>query len=343
MTDKMISIIVIGYNIEEYVDLCLESLLKQDYSNYEIIFVDDGSTDLTLQHVQKYVTDSKVKIIKKENGGIVSARKAGVKAAQGEYITFVDGDDWVNPQMLSNLCKGLEHNCMVDIVFTDNYRQLKDEEFMIHRNNLDEGIYDGEKFFEYVLLDKINHQMFPKLYRREFIIEAGYLEYPNITIAEDLLTNVFFGANYPVVCFNNTINYFYRYNQGSVLRKGDKRLLEQINTLELMEDYLKLKLANEQYRQLMDFQWFQYVYLYVACGADIRVQMFVKYQILKRCRKRIKAFKDNKYCRDYLQNVMRWQRWMLYGYWYFPLVMPIVDPCFRAMNRLKSMFCVREK
>ena len=80
-----ISVIVIGYNIEQYISQCLESILAQDYDNFELIFVDDGSRDNTLKTAQKFSGDSRVKIIHKDNGGCVSARKAGVREAKGEY------------------------------------------------------------------------------------------------------------------------------------------------------------------------------------------------------------------------------------------------------------------
>ena len=158
-----ISVIVIGYNIEQYISQCLESVLAQDYNNFELIFVDDGSRDNTLQAAQKFSGDSRVKIIHKENGGCVSARKAGVRGAQGEYICFVDGDDWLNPDMLSNLVSELDsHSERVDIAASRFFFQNSDGSFH------EAGGYEkytsckGYEFFELMMSDKIFHSVFPK-------------------------------------------------------------------------------------------------------------------------------------------------------------------------------------
>ena len=96
MNNPLISVIVPIYGIERYVGHCIESLMRQTYQNLEIILVDDGSPDRCPQICDLYASkDKRIKVIHKENGGIVTARKAGVKIAQGEYIGFVDGDDWV--------------------------------------------------------------------------------------------------------------------------------------------------------------------------------------------------------------------------------------------------------
>lgn len=96
MKRNMISVIVPIYNIQEYLPQCIDSIINQTYTELEIILVDDGSTDSGGSICDEYaLNDSRVKVIHKKNGGLVSARKAGIRAAHGEYITFVDGDDWI--------------------------------------------------------------------------------------------------------------------------------------------------------------------------------------------------------------------------------------------------------
>lgn len=95
MTD-LISIVIPVYNVENYIERCLESVIKQTYKNIEIILVNDGSTDKSGEICRKYAqSDSRIKVIEKENGGLSSARNAGIDAANGKYITFVDSDDFV--------------------------------------------------------------------------------------------------------------------------------------------------------------------------------------------------------------------------------------------------------
>lgn len=93
---SIISIIVPIYNVEAYLERCIESLIGQSYSNLEIILVDDGSTDNSISICKKYASqDPRIQIIHKENGGLASARNAGMKVATGEYVGFVDSDDWL--------------------------------------------------------------------------------------------------------------------------------------------------------------------------------------------------------------------------------------------------------
>lgn len=107
--ERLISIIVPVYNTEPYLRQCLDSILCQTVGNIEVICVDDGSTDTSPQILDAYAaTDSRVQIIHKKNGGLVSARKTGLKAATGEYIGYVDSDDWIEPDMYEKLLAALK-------------------------------------------------------------------------------------------------------------------------------------------------------------------------------------------------------------------------------------------
>ncbi|MCM1103727.1 MAG: glycosyltransferase [Clostridium sp.] len=101
-----VSVLIPVYNVENYIEQCLESVIAQTLKDIEIICVNDGSTDFSLDILKKYaVKDSRIKIINKENGGLPSARNAGLDAATGEYISFVDSDDYVQSNMMSVLYK----------------------------------------------------------------------------------------------------------------------------------------------------------------------------------------------------------------------------------------------
>lgn len=100
MSEVLISLIVAVYNIEEYIPRCIESILAQTYRNLEIILVDDGSTDRSGRICDDYAArDARIRVIHKQNGGLSDARNAGMDVANGEYIGFVDGDDWIEPDM----------------------------------------------------------------------------------------------------------------------------------------------------------------------------------------------------------------------------------------------------
>lgn len=100
----MISIIVPVYNIEKYIEKCIKSILRQSFKEIEVVLVDDGSTDGSLEICLKYSRlDKRVRVITKKNGGLSSARNEGIKKSKGEYIAFIDGDDFVHPQYIEKL------------------------------------------------------------------------------------------------------------------------------------------------------------------------------------------------------------------------------------------------
>ncbi|MBR2836554.1 MAG: glycosyltransferase [Coriobacteriales bacterium] len=105
----LVSVIGAFYNIEKYVRRCMDSLLKQDTTDYEIIGIDDGSTDATGVLLDEYASHQAVRIFHKPNGGLSDARNYGVQQAQGKYVTFVDGDDFVSPYYVSALLRAMDN------------------------------------------------------------------------------------------------------------------------------------------------------------------------------------------------------------------------------------------
>ena len=111
MKEPLISVLVPIYKIDRYLGICVESLLNQTYKNLEIILVDDGSPDRCPEICDLYASkDERIKVIHKENGGLVSARKAALMAAKGSYIGYVDGDDWVGPGFYHSLYSSIKES-----------------------------------------------------------------------------------------------------------------------------------------------------------------------------------------------------------------------------------------
>ena len=104
----LISVIVPIYNREKYLRTCLDSIVNQSYKNLEIILVDDGSTDDSVTICEEYATDDlRIKIIRQENQGVAAARNAGLRQAAGQYVGFVDSDDWLDKRAYEILVKNL--------------------------------------------------------------------------------------------------------------------------------------------------------------------------------------------------------------------------------------------
>ncbi|MFB4033578.1 glycosyltransferase family 2 protein, partial [Streptococcus pneumoniae] len=111
MENQLISVIVPVYNVEEYLKQCLDSILEQTFSNYEVILVNDGSTDSSGLICQEYAEkDTRIRYFEKENGGLSDARNYGIEQAQGEYLTFVDSDDLLDASHLTILYDALVNN-----------------------------------------------------------------------------------------------------------------------------------------------------------------------------------------------------------------------------------------
>lgn len=136
----LLSIVVPVYNTESYLEKCVESIIRQEYSDYELILVDDGSTDNSLMICRKLeAIDRRVKVLHKPNGGQNSARKVGLTAAKGKYIGFVDSDDWVEPEMFFSMIKAAEEN-NADIVICDNVNEYPERTEKV-KQGIIPGIY----------------------------------------------------------------------------------------------------------------------------------------------------------------------------------------------------------
>lgn len=139
-----ISVIITVYNLEKYIESCLKSIVDQSYQNLEIIVVDDGSTDLSGQICDKYSeSDSRIRVIHQENKGMMSAWYEGIKLSTGDYISNVDGDDWIEKETykeLANLVKIYNP----DIISFGGYRHFSDTNNKKCSDSLDEGLYDKE-------------------------------------------------------------------------------------------------------------------------------------------------------------------------------------------------------
>ena len=212
-----ISVIVPVYNIAPYVAKCIESLLEQTFSGIEIILVDDGSTDGSGRICDEYrQKDSRIHVIHKENGGISSARNAGIAAASGKYIGFVDGDDWVSGEMYQELYD-LAESEKAQIV-SCRYREVYGE---------DDGVAaGGERTFSSLsqktalkrfFLRQISESVWDKLFLRSMFSD---IRFPEGEINEDTCVVVRLLMQSRKVVFLDRELYFYRKRTGSITRSG---------------------------------------------------------------------------------------------------------------------------
>lgn len=226
--NSLISVIVPIYGIDRYIGICIESILNQTYKNLEIILVDDGSPDRCPEICDLYARkDKRIKVIHKSNGGLVSARKAGLQIASGEYVGYVDGDDWIGPGFYESLYSAIvTSGC--DVVCAGQTRVLfsKSVHFI---NPYPLGIYTGEKLkdlqnnmlsYGEFYQPGITTYVWNKLFRRDVLYEHQMSVDDRITIGEDA------AVTYPVlmecssVYVSDCVAYHYRQREDSMLKKS---------------------------------------------------------------------------------------------------------------------------
>ncbi len=217
MMNEKISVIVPVYNVEKYLPRCVESLVNQTYPNMEIILVDDGSPDTCPAWCDKSHHDNplKIKVIHKENGGVMSARCAGIEAATGEYIGFVDGDDYVEPDMYEFLHELIvttgadAAQCGQDSVDGD-----KVTTFATGEKRLDTGAIAVK-----LLLNNVGDytKLYTKLYRKK-LFDGQKLDY-GFKIVEDNLANYFLLRRSATVAYWDQPKYHYVDRPGSAMRR----------------------------------------------------------------------------------------------------------------------------
>ena len=168
----MISVIVPVYKVEEYLSRCIDSILKQTYKNLEIILVDDGSPDNCGKICDEYaLKDERIKVIHKQNGGLSSARNSGLDAATGEYVTFVDSDDWIDVAYVQTLKDVLENTAsdMSACIFCRTKGAEAERKFF---NNIPE-IITCEKYFSVLSENSYAGYACNKLFKKDIIEKNG--------------------------------------------------------------------------------------------------------------------------------------------------------------------------
>ena len=220
-----ISIVVPIYNVEKYLKQCIESIINQTLQDIEIILVDDGSPDNCPQICDEYAKkDNRIKVVHKKNGGLSSARNAGIEVATGDFIGFVDSDDYIELDMYEKMYNIAKEN-HVDFVVSDYYK-VSDKGKIITTIDMNEGIYDKNRiikeiFPSLIMGDDINYGKLLSvcycLYRRDLFIKNNLLFDDEIKYSEDNLFSSIIGykAN-NFYYMKGSYLYNYRYNPNSI-------------------------------------------------------------------------------------------------------------------------------
>lgn len=186
-----ISVIVPCYNVEKELPRCIDSILKQTYTNLEILPIDDGSTDTCGAILDQYAqTDNRVRVIHQPNGGLVAARRTGVIEATGDYLFFVDADDWIEPETIQCMLeRALQTQadvtvCLRQAVFDDGHIEPGPANFLSHP-----WVFNQEQYIQHVLQAKVTAAVCTKLFKKG-VLEPEMMEFPRkYSAAEDHVIN----------------------------------------------------------------------------------------------------------------------------------------------------------
>lgn len=242
----MLSIIIPVYNTEQYLSACIDSVLAQTYADYELLLVDDGSTDRSGEVCDDYaLKDERIRVFHKENGGVSSARNLGIDNANGDWICFLDADDTLVPDSLSTYTESLPDN--IDLV-TTKY-QIKDESgrVIIDYSKFDDREFELNDFlFELFTLKKHEYQgyIWGKLLRGSVIRDKNIRFRENIYFNEDRLFIVeFVCASKKNILYRNHLSYNYILHQtnatSSLSKVYNKRFVTDFDAMLLMRKCIR--------------------------------------------------------------------------------------------------------
>lgn len=248
MNEIQLSIIIPVYNVEKYIRKCLDSLLDQGLSNYEVIIINDGSTDNCESIIKEYVDKypNLFSSYKKENGGLSSARNYGVKYAKGEYICFLDSDDYVENQHYKKMFD-LAKRDNADLVVSDFvYDWENNQDKILYKKGIEKVNDDDKKCIFLSPLFSWN-----KLYRRELFIKLG-CKYPEGLWYEDIPVTLMFTVNTNKISYLPEIGFHYLQRQTSIMgTRNSSKLTDIFKVFDIVFDsFSKNGLLNEYYDEL---------------------------------------------------------------------------------------------
>ena len=296
-----ISVIVPVYNTKKYLKKCLESLVNQTLENIEIILVNDGSTDNSKEILGKYESKypKKIKVFNKENGGQATARNFGIEKAKGEYIVFVDSDDYIEIDALEKLYNTAKED-KADIVLFDYYEGNEKTGYKI----VNVSKWEEKNEVKNYLLSNLGPCN--KLIKREILIENN-IRFLEGYIYEDLATVPIFGVYANKISYLQKPLYYYEIRSGSTMRQMvyNKKLESIFVALEHLEKEFKERQVYKKYEKELE-------YIYIDNLLFAGFGRFLKYKegktslnkIIKIINDKFPKWKQNKY---YLEKTLRYR------------------------------------
>lgn len=268
--NEKVSIIVPIYNVEKYLNRCIESIINQTYKNLEIILINDGSTDSSQQICNTYKDrDERIKVINKENSGVSATRNIGLYNATGQWIVFIDSDDWIENDMIEKLLN-VAHNENAEIVQCNSYYAYEKE--IIKRAEIMPN-YQVRKDIENIKLDIISPKydemenntytrairaVHGKIFKSEVLKNEKFIE--NIFIFEDGIFLLSILDNVKTYILINEYLYYYRVTENSITKKFSNEYLNQIEQImKNIRDYVVKQKDKEKFEKMYNVMYFELI------------------------------------------------------------------------------------
>lgn len=282
MDNIFLSIIIPAFNSEKYIGKCLESIINQNYNNYEVIIVNDGSTDNTEKICKNIIKDNnKFKIINKINGGVSSARNEALKISTGKYIWFIDSDDYIEKDALKIIYEKIDDVDVLAFGYEQIYKTKQTYKFK-------ERKIDQDKAIKYMFLNKIFiGALWNKVIKREIIEQIRFDE--RISFGEDLLFQYYTLKSSKKIKIINNILYHYVIRDGGICKSSD--IDKKIQGIYVTDIILK---ENFDDRKIKKYAIIKYV--------NINILVLMQYKEYKKNNEYYNKLSKNlkKYIKDYI-------------------------------------------
>ncbi len=260
MGTNRISVVVPIYNVERYLEKCIDSILAQSYKDIEVVLVDDGSTDSSGKICDEYgKKDGRVVIIHKTNGGLVSARKAGLEVAAGAFIGCVDADDWIEADYYEHMAQAQKESG-ADLIVSGHFHDIGEDSKKVC-GSFAEGTYSKEQllsqllysgnFFEY----GIQPHMVTKLFRKEILLKTQLCVDERIVVGEDAAVVYPSILEAEKICITGIYGYHYVQHEGSITKK---ELKDETGIYQLLFEHLEKQFREKGIWEIMNLQMEQY-------------------------------------------------------------------------------------
>lgn len=233
--NPLVSIIVPVYNVENYLKRCLDSVIRQTYKNLQIILVDDGSVDMSGIICDRYAEfDARIRVLHTSNGGVAAARNQGLAIASGDLISFVDPDDWIEPNMIESLIEGV--NLGADMAICGFYTNYSGEEIPDGyrygwKFEKEKVLLDMTKGMNTLLSDEIPNFLWNKIYKRELFEQAKPIRFPIGVNYEDVAVMYLLVHRCHKIAFQQAPLYHYVYRSTGIT--GARKLSDFVDHCEI--------------------------------------------------------------------------------------------------------------